>query len=76
MWVQLLISVVMMVISYAIQMANMPKPQDATASNLDVPSPQPGALLGVSFGTNIKKDANVIWYGHASTVPIYASGGK
>jgi hypothetical protein len=76
MWMQIVISFVMMVVSYAIQMANAPKPQDATAGNLDVPAPRPGALLGVGFGTNLKKDGNVIYYGNASTIPIYASGGK
>jgi len=76
MWAQLLISVIMMVISYAIQMANAPKPQDATAGALDIPAPQPGALLAVDFGTNLVKDANIIYYGNASTTPIRASGGK
>lgn len=76
MFVSFLVSVFISVLSYAIQAANAPKPQDATAGTLDVPAPQPGALLGVSFGTNIKKDGNVIYTGNAATVPIRAAGGK
>lgn len=76
MWLSLLYSVVMMVISYAIQMANKPRPQVPVAGTLDTPEPQPGALVGVCFGTNLIKDANLIWYGDASTVPIKQQGGK
>lgn len=76
MFLLLLQAVAMMVVSYALQMANKPRPQIPVAGTLDVPEPQPGQLVGVCFGTNVIKDANVIWYGDASTVPIKQKGGK
>lgn len=76
MWIQIGIAIISMIISYAIQVANAPKPQKPTAGNLDVPSPQPGALLAVSFGTNVFKSGNITWYGAARTTPIKKKGGK
>lgn len=76
MWIQIAIYVVTMIVSYALQAANAPKPQKPTAGNLDVPAPDPGAITPVAFGTNLYKGANVIWYGDAATVPVTKSGGK
>lgn len=76
MWLSLFWIVLTMVISYAMQAASMPKPENATAGKLDVPEPDPGRPLPVVFGTNIIKGANVTWYGDAAAVPIKSSGGK
>jgi hypothetical protein len=76
MWMLVGQAIVSLIISYALTTLLAPKPQTPTAGALDIPEPQPGALLGVSFGTNVFKSANVIWLGDADTTPIRASGGK
>ncbi len=65
-----------LIASYALQVANAPKPQNATAGTLDVPEPKPGSFVPVVYGTNVIKSATVISYFDAQTVPIKASGGK
>lgn len=76
MFLQLAYALVMMVVSYAIQIALTPKPQQPTAGNLDVPSPANGATVPVLFGTNIVKSANIIWYGDARVEAIQSKGSK
>lgn len=75
MW-EIVYALVMMVISYAIQVATAPKPQVPTAGELEVPTPAAGATVPVLFGTNIVKSSNIIWYGDASVTPIKTKGGK
>lgn len=76
MFLQLVYSLVMMVVSYAIQAALAPKPQQPTAGSLEVPTPAAGATVPVLFGTNIVKSANIIWYGDASVEAVKSKGGK
>lgn len=76
MWVQLAIAVVMLIVSYAITMSMQPKPQKPIAGSLDVPTAQAGKSIPVVFGTVLIKDANVVYYGDARTVPIVTKGGK
>ncbi len=76
MFLNLAYALVMMVVSYAIQIALTPKPQQPTAGNLDVPTPAAGATVPVLFGTNIVKSSNIIWYGDASVQAIKSKGGK
>jgi len=76
MFLQLAYALVMMVVSYAIQLAITPKPQQPTAGTLDVPTPAAGATVPVLFGTNIIKSANIIWYGDAHVEAIKSKGGK
>jgi hypothetical protein len=76
MWLQLAYALVMMVVSYAIQVAMTPKPQQPTSGSLEVPTPAAGATVPVIFGTNIIKSSNVIWYGDASVEAIKSKGGK
>lgn len=68
--------VVMLIISYVISIATRPRPQTPTAGTMEVPTPDPGALVGVAFGTNLIKNSNIIWYGDAETTPIRSGGGK
>lgn len=76
MWIQLAWAIGSMLVSYALQAANKPKIPKPVAGTLDVPQPQPGALIGVAFGTNVFKSGNITWYGGARTLPIKKSGGK
>lgn len=76
MWLQLFYAIAVAIISYAIQSANAPKPKTPTAGNLDVPEPQPGKFLPVTFGTNIIKGSNVIYFGGTKAKAIKSKGGK
>ena len=76
MFIQIAIAVVMMVVSYVIQMALAPTPDQPTAGNLDVPTAENGGSIPVAFGTNLFKTSNVIWYGDARVEEIRKSGGK
>ena len=77
MWQQIIVSIVMMIISAVLQAAtNKPvKQKDAEKGELDTPTAEEGGTIGVVFGTVIKKDSNVIWYGDSSTTPIRSGGG-
>lgn len=75
MWVQLIVSFVMMVVSSALTAASMQKPKDPEAGELDVPTADEGGNVPVIFGTVIVKNSNVVWYGDARTTPIMSSGG-
>lgn len=78
MWMQLLVSLVMMVISSALQAAAAPKAQaqEPEAGKLDVPTAEEGGAIPVVFGTCIIKTSNVVWYGDAKTTPIKQSAGS
>jgi hypothetical protein len=71
--IQALIS---LAISYALTAMNKPKPQKPTAGDLEGPEVRPGALLGVSFGTNWRRDPLVVDYFGARAEPIEKSVGK
>lgn len=77
-WVNLLYSLVMMVVSYAIQMALAPKQQnnDAVVGDVDVPTAEDGKTIPVVFGTILVKDSNIIDYFDARTEAIKTKGGK
>lgn len=75
MWTQIVVSLVMMVVSYMLQAAAQPKPQTPEAGKLDVPTAQEGDSIPVVFGTVLIKKSNVVWYGDARAEPIYSSGG-
>lgn len=60
MWVQLVVALVMMVVSYLIR----PKPPaPAAAKNMTVPTVDPSKEMSVIFGTVLKQDPAVVWYG-------------
>lgn len=69
-------AMIMLVVSYAVTMSMMPKPEKPVAGQLDVPTAEPGGVVPVCFGENILKQSNVIWYGNASTTEIKSKGGK
>lgn len=76
MWVQLAIAVVMLIVSYAITLSMQPKPQNAIAGKLDVPTAKAGDTIPVVFGTVLIKSANIIDYGYAEVKSIKSKGGK
>lgn len=81
MWLQILTSLIMMVISSALQSAAAPRAQqqDPEPGKLDVPTAEEGRPIPVIFGTCIVKNSNTVWYGDAKTTPIKqssSSGGK
>lgn len=69
-------AIVMLVVSYAITLSMMPKPEKPIAGQLDVPTAEIGGNIPVCFGENVMKQSNVIWYGDPGTSPIKAKGGK
>lgn len=73
---QVFISIVMMIISAALQAMLQPKPTPPQAGKLDFPSAQEGDPIPVVFGTVVLKQPNVLWFGHLFTTPIYPQGGK
>lgn len=75
MWVNLIVSLVMMVVSAALQASMRPKPETPKPGKLDVPTASEGAPIPVVFGTVLIKSSNVIWYGDAGTQPIVSEGG-
>lgn len=76
MYASIAYAIVMMIISYAISASMAPKPQNAVAGNLDVPTAKEGDSIPVIFGTVMVKTSNVIWYGDPGTEDIKSSGGK
>lgn len=77
-WMSLLYSLVMMVISYAIQMILMPRPEnnDAVVGDMDIPTAEDGKTIPVVFGTILLKDSNIIDYFDAQAEAIKSDGGK
>ncbi|AEY69556.1 tail assembly protein [Burkholderia phage vB_BceS_AH2] len=77
MWIQLIIALVMLVISYLI----MPKPKrnDPTVQALkddDFPLADEGNEIPVVFGECVLAAPNVVWWGDVKTREIRSSGGK
>lgn len=77
MWIQLVIAIVMLIISYLI----MPKPKrsDPTAQTLtdsDFPIANESDEIPVVFGEVILAAPNVVWWGDVRTREIRKSGGK
>jgi hypothetical protein len=70
MWVQLLVSFLMMIISSALQPSAVTAQKDVQPGKLDIPTAEEGGPVAVIFGTCLVKTSNVIWYGNASTTPI------
>ena len=72
MWTQIIVSLVMMVISAALQAATMNKAQISKVEpgTLDTPTAEAGTTVPVVFGTVIAKQSNVAWYGDSSTQAI------
>ena len=77
-FMNLLYALVMMVISYAIQMILMPRPEnnDAVVGDMDIPTAEDGKTIPVVFGTILLKDSNIIDYFDAQAEAIKSDGGK
>lgn len=69
-------SIIMSVISSAIAALLAPKPEKPVAGQLEVPTAEEGGVIPVCFGTNIIKQANVVWYGDPKTYEIHSDSGK
>ncbi|MGH8038291.1 MAG: hypothetical protein ACREPD_11155 [Stenotrophomonas sp.] len=75
MWVQLVIMIVALVVSYVLR----PKPvtpKPAALEDFSVPTAEDGREVTEVFGTVWIDDPNVLWYGNLRTTPIKAKGGK
>jgi hypothetical protein len=69
MWVQLVLMLASMAISYA----SRPKPKNAKSAGLSefqISTAEDGRELGVLFGTRRIKSPNVVWYGDLRSTPI------
>jgi len=69
MWVQLVISLVLMVLAYALQ-PKPPVPPSAGLGDVTAPTAEVGRPIPVIFGTVRLAGSNVLWYGDLSTNPI------
>lgn len=77
MWIQLIIVLVMLIISYLI--TPKPKNNDPVAGKLkdsDFPIAQETDEIPVIFGQVILASPNVVWWGDVKTREIKSSGGK
>lgn len=70
------ISLIIMIVSYALQLAFAPKQKGPTADAQDAPAANEGDKIPVVFGTVLRKDAQIAWWGDPQTSPIKADGGK
>lgn len=73
MWVQLAVSLVMMVLAYALQ-PKPAQPSPAGLADVQAPTAQIGIAIPVVFGTMKLLAPNVLWYGDISTTDITAGG--
>jgi hypothetical protein len=75
MWINIIISLAMMAISYAIR-PRSPTPKPASLTDIDAPTAETGRPIPVIFGTVRVTGANCIWYGDLTSKAIKKSGGK
>lgn len=74
-WVQLILLVVSVIVSYALRpKPAVPKP--AALEDFDIPVAEQGRPIPVVFGTILLTGPNVLWYGDLRTTPIKVKGGK
>ncbi len=76
MWIQIVVAIVMMIISYLIQ--PKPKNNDPTVQKLtdsDFPIAQESDAIPVVFGEVILAAPNVVWWGDVVTREIRSGGG-
>ncbi len=74
-WVQVILLVVSLVISYALR----PKPvvpKPAALEDFDIPMAELGRAISVVFGEIILKSPSVMWYGDLKNKAIKKKGGK
>lgn len=74
-WVQVILLVVSLVLSYALR----PKPvvpKPAALEDFEIPVAELGRAIPVLFGTMILKSPSVMWYGDLKNKAIKKKGGK
>lgn len=77
--VNLLWALGMLIASYVIQVALMPKPEKpkpAALEDFDFPQIEEGTPQSVIFGDVWIKDWHVLWYGDLRTSAVKSKGGK
>jgi hypothetical protein len=75
----LVVMLILMIVSTALQLLLAPKPPSAKAATLedfDVPTAEQDRPIPVIFGTVWITGPNVVWYGDLRTEGIPAPGGK
>ncbi|GBL46209.1 hypothetical protein SFMTTN_2022 [Sulfuriferula multivorans] len=72
MWVQIILFVVSLVVSYLLQ----PKPQNAKPGKVEVPNIEEGRPITVLYGSRWIASPTVAWWGDILTTPVHAEGGK
>jgi hypothetical protein len=72
MWVQLVVSLVMMALAYALA-PRPPRPSPAGLGDVQAPTAEVGRPIPVIFGTVMLRGSNVLWYGDLSTTDIKSS---
>lgn len=70
MWVQLILFVVSAIISYVLQ----PKPTNAQAGKVNLPTVEEGRKVGILFGSRWIKGPHIFWWGDVRTTPIKSKG--
>ncbi|MDZ7476946.1 hypothetical protein U5F73_18470, partial [Stenotrophomonas pavanii] len=75
MWVQIVVMIVALIVSYVMRpKPTVPKP--AALEDFNVPTAEDGRECSMVFGTNWIDDPNVLFYGDLRTTPIKVKGGK
>lgn len=75
MWVQIVIAIVSLVISYAMRPKIKPPPA-ATLNDVNIPTIDQGTPVAVVFGDVWIENWMVLWYGDLSNSPIKKGGKK
>ncbi|MCD9097036.1 hypothetical protein [Luteimonas fraxinea] len=71
--------IIVMLLSIAISLAMMPKPQNAkppALADFDAPVSEDGRDVAWLHGECWMKDPNVLWWGRLRTTPIRTKSGK
>jgi hypothetical protein len=69
-------AIIMMIVSYAIQMMMQKPPPSQKPGQFDIPTAEEGGVIPVAFGRVRAKTPNVIWSGDQRSTPIRKKGGK
>lgn len=76
MWWYIVVWVVAMAVSYALQPKQQSTIKPAGLGDFTVPTAEDGREIPVLFGTRDVKGPNVVWYGDLRVVAVKKKGGK
>ncbi len=74
MWVAILVSLAISVVSYLL--TPRPKPQAQQPGQIDIPETKDGEPIPIVFGQAWIEDPHIAYWGNQSTTAIRKSGGK